>query len=36
VSVVAVTLDAGGDLLDAFDITDGGAAVFLDDPGHGA
>jgi hypothetical protein len=35
VALVARRLDAQGDVLDAFDVTDGGAAVFLDDSGHG-
>ena len=35
VAVFAVTLDAGGDFFNAFDVTDGSAAVFLDDSGHG-
>jgi hypothetical protein len=31
----AAGLDALGDVLDALDVADGGAAVFLDDSGHG-
>src|SRR5581483_1986690 len=34
VALVAGGLEALGDFLDAFDVTHGGAAVFLDDAGH--
>jgi hypothetical protein len=35
IAVVADGLDALGDFLDAFDVTDGRAAEFLDDESHG-
>jgi len=35
VAFVAGAFDTLGDFFNAFDVTDGGAAIFLDDTGHG-